>query len=76
VVAGVLLRAPWMVVVAPTVSAEVKAGKFCRLFAPVSGSCGSFGRAPVVAEVYALLVSAWTQRDRMGVSPGRSSRWW
>lgn len=44
---GVLLRRPFMVVVAPTVSAEVNTGKFWRLLGPVSASPGSLAVRPL-----------------------------
>lgn len=53
---AVLLRLPGMVAMAAPVTeaaevvigkvAEVNTGKFCRLLAPVSVSCGSFGVIP------------------------------
>src|SRR5215216_3231588 len=43
---GVLLSLPFMVVVPEEFTAEVRTGLFCRLLAPVSGSCGSLGVGP------------------------------
>src|ERR1700752_979171 len=50
VVLAVLLSVPWMLTPPPDAPlADVKTGKFCRLFAPVSPSFTSFGVTPAGA---------------------------
>src|ERR1051325_11519960 len=50
VVLGVLLRFPTIVVEPALEVTDVRAGKFCRLFEPVSASPGSLGIGPGIVQ--------------------------